>query len=192
ASRSITGEVKTTLPGVTFGGTFPLLAKHAKRMAVVRSFRHPIANHPQAISHVLTGGTDPTGQAKEGFSMGSAYARLRGANHPRLGLPTYHLLTAPHKDKQYNTEMGRVTVGSRPGPLGPGYGPFTPTGKGDALENMRLRVPAERLGDRRALLKKLDGLKRGLDDRDTRGGLDRFEQQAVDLLLGGASKAFDL
>src|SRR5216684_4095621 len=25
-SRSVTGEVKTTLPGLTFGGTFPLLA----------------------------------------------------------------------------------------------------------------------------------------------------------------------
>src|SRR5438045_1363592 len=29
ASRSMTGEVQTTLPGVTFGGTFPLLARHA-------------------------------------------------------------------------------------------------------------------------------------------------------------------
>jgi hypothetical protein len=120
------------------------------------------------------------------------YARLRGANHPRTGVPTYHLLTAPHKDRQYNTEMGRVTVGSRPGLLGASYGPFTPTGKGGALENMRLKVPAARLGDRRALLRKLDGLKRGLDDRDTRDGLSQFEQQAVDLLLGGASKAFDL
>jgi hypothetical protein len=28
--RSITGEVQTTLPGVTIGGTFPLLARHAE------------------------------------------------------------------------------------------------------------------------------------------------------------------
>src|SRR5262245_39201995 len=36
--RSVTGEVQTTLPGVTLGGTFPELAKHARKMAIVRSF----------------------------------------------------------------------------------------------------------------------------------------------------------
>src|SRR5438552_2919291 len=49
--NSVTGEVKTTLPGVTLGGTFPLLAQHAQKMAIVRSFRHPVGNHEQAISH---------------------------------------------------------------------------------------------------------------------------------------------
>jgi hypothetical protein len=192
ASRSVTGEVQTALPGVTFGGTFPLLARHAKKMAVVRSFRHSVGAHAQAISHVLTGGTDPTGQAREGFGMGAMYARLRGTNHPRTGLPTYHLLTAPHKDPQYSRELQRVVVGSRPGPLGPTCAPFEPAGKGNGLDNMRLRLPADRLNDRRALLKRLDELKRGLDDRDLTDGLGQFEQQALELLLGGASKAFDL
>jgi hypothetical protein len=36
--RSVTGEVKTAIPGVTFGGTFPKLAERAKRLAIVRSF----------------------------------------------------------------------------------------------------------------------------------------------------------
>ena len=35
--RAMFGEVKTTLPGVTFGGQFPMLAKLAHKMAVVRS-----------------------------------------------------------------------------------------------------------------------------------------------------------
>lgn len=43
--RSITGAVKTTLPGVTLGGTFPGLAKHAKKMAIVRSFKHRVGSH---------------------------------------------------------------------------------------------------------------------------------------------------
>jgi hypothetical protein len=141
--------VQTTLPGVTFGGTFPLLARHAHRLAIVRSFRHPVGNHEQAISHVLTGGTDVTGQAQEGFSMGSMYARLRGANHPVTGLPTYALLTGPHKDPQYAKELPRVVIGSRPGPLGAAYAPFSPDGGGTALANMQLRLPAERLDDRR-------------------------------------------
>ncbi|MFP6657108.1 MAG: DUF1501 domain-containing protein, partial [Pirellulales bacterium] len=93
---SVTGEVSTTLPGVTFGGTLPLLARHAKKMAIIRSFMHPVGDHEKAISHVLTGGTDPNGEAKKGFSIGSMYSRLRGSNNPATGLPTYHLLLSPH------------------------------------------------------------------------------------------------
>jgi hypothetical protein len=191
-SRSLTDKVKTPLPGVTFGGTFPELARHAKKAVIVRSFKHPIGNHEQAISHMLTAGTDPNGQAQTGQSLGSMYARLRGPNHPTTGLPTYALLTAPHKDGQYAREMQRVVVGSRAGPLGPTYEPFVPTGTGTALSNMTLRLPAERLADRRELLKQLDGLKKGIDSRDAQAGPDQFEQQAVDLLTGGAGKAFDL
>lgn len=189
--RSITGEVQTTLPGVTLGGTFPELAKHAKKMAIVRSFRHPVGNHEQAISHVLTGGTDVSGQGKEGFSLGSMYARMRGPNHPTTGLPTYSLLTAPHKDNQYSREMQRVVSGSRAGSLGANFEPFVPSG-GAALSNMQLRISADRLTERRNLLKQLDDLKRGIDSRDTQQGYDQFEQQAVDLITGGAGKAFDL
>ena len=191
-ARSVTGELKTDLPGVTLGGTFPELARHMKKTAIVRSFRHPIGGHEQAISHVLTGGTDLNGQAKEGSSLGSIYSRMRGPNHPTTGLPTYHLLTDPHKDGQYKREMQRVIVGSRAGALGPTFEPFSPTGGGAALANMKLHLPAERLGDRRELLKQLDGLKRGLDDHDVGQGFDQFEQQAVDLITGGASKAFDI
>ena len=36
--RSCTGEAKTRLPGVTFGGTFPKLGQMADRIAVIRSF----------------------------------------------------------------------------------------------------------------------------------------------------------
>src|SRR5439155_18358288 len=77
---SVTGEVKTAIPGLTLGGTFPLLARHADKVALVRSFAHGHSNHPKAIIHMLTGGTDPTGDGKVGQSMGSVYARLRGAN----------------------------------------------------------------------------------------------------------------
>ena len=187
--RSITGEVKTTLPGVTLGGTFPGLAKHAKKMAIVRSFKHRVGSHEQAIVHVLTGGSDATGQGKTGFSMGSAYSRCRGSNHERTGLPTYCLLTAPHKDGQYSRELQRVAKGSHAGTLGAKAEPFSPGGNGPGLTNMRLHLPVERLEDRRLLLRKLDTLQRGLDLGD---GLDPFERQALTLLTGGSSKAFDL
>lgn len=36
--RSATGEVPTSLPGVTFGATFPRLARLAHKLAIVRNF----------------------------------------------------------------------------------------------------------------------------------------------------------
>src|SRR5271156_3850300 len=43
--RSITGEVQTRLPGVTFGAPFPRLAQLADKLAVVRSYASGSADH---------------------------------------------------------------------------------------------------------------------------------------------------
>ncbi|MAG93233.1 MAG: hypothetical protein CMJ48_05735, partial [Planctomycetaceae bacterium] len=51
--RSITGEVQTSLAGVTFGGSLPQLARLADRIAVVRSYRHGISSHGPAAMHVM-------------------------------------------------------------------------------------------------------------------------------------------
>jgi uncharacterized protein (DUF1501 family) len=189
---SVTGEVKTKVAGLTLGGTFPQLAEHAKKLTVVRSFSHENANHPKAIIHVLSGGTDPTGDQKLGQSMGSVYARLRGANHEASGLPTYCLLTSEEVDGQYRTERGRIAAGSWPGELGLAYAPFDPAGGGQLLKNLDLRLPAERLDDRKTLLARLDTVKRSIDASGSIEGLDRFERQALEMIVRGAGEAFDI
>src|SRR5262245_42907201 len=189
---SVTGEVKTRIPGMTLGGNFPLLARHADRLAVVRSFAHGNSNHPKAIIHVLTGGTDPTGDAKVGQSMGSVYARLRGANHEASGLPTYCLLTSDEVDGQYLMERGRIAAGSHPGELGLAYAPFDPAGGGQLLNNLNLAVAPDRLDDRKSLLARLDNVKRTIDASGNIQGLDRLELQALDMIVRGAGEAFDI
>ena len=54
-SRSVTGEVKTPLPGVTLGGTFPMLAEHARNTGgkPIRSFT--MANIASALYGMATG-----------------------------------------------------------------------------------------------------------------------------------------
>src|SRR5262245_28247289 len=153
---SVNGEVKTKIPGLTLGGNFPLLAPHADKLAVVRSFKHENSNHPKAIIHMLTGGTDPTGDGKVGQSMGSVYARLRGANHEATGLPTYCLVSSDEVDGQYLMERGRIAAGSHPGELGLAYAPFDPMGGSQLLNNLNLAVSPDRLDDRKLLLNKLD------------------------------------
>ncbi|MCU0878204.1 MAG: DUF1501 domain-containing protein [Pirellulaceae bacterium] len=189
---SVTGEVKTRIPGLALGGTFPQLAQHADKLAVVRSFSHDNGNHPKAIIHVLSGGTDPTGDGKAGQSMGSLYARLRGANHEASGLPTNCLVTSDEVDGQYRTERGRVEAGSRPGTLGLAYAPFDPSGGSQLLKNLNLNISAERLDDRKSLLAGLDRASRAIDADGSLAGASRFETQALDMIVRGAGSAFDL
>lgn len=191
-NSSVTGEVKTNVPGLTFGGTFPLLAEHADKFTVVRSFSHDNGNHPKAIAHVLSGGTDPTGDGSQGQSMGSVYAKIRGPNHEASGLPTYCLVSSPEIDGQYRTERGRIEFGSRPGSLGQAYAPFDPTGGSQLLRNLDLAVPADRLDDRKSLLAGLDKVSRSIDAGGAIEGLDKFERQALDMIVRGAGDAFDI
>ena len=209
-TRSVTGETSTTLPGVTYGGTFPGLAAQADRMAVVRSFAHRVGSHEQAHVHVLSGGTDPEGKQARGFSMGSCYTRLRGANHPDSGLPTYTLLTEEEIDGQYRSERNRIRNGSWPGTLGQSYASFghevgwdegrnarpqsnrkTGNGNNPLAANMKLNLPAEALGDRVQLLQAMDALRKNVDADASLTAVDKFRGQALDLLLGGAADAFD-
>jgi uncharacterized protein (DUF1501 family) len=218
--KSLTGEVKTSLPGVSFGGSFPRLAKLADKLAVVRSFKHSVGNHDAAHVHVLSGGTDPVGQGAAGCSMGSIISRLRGSSHPATGLPTYALLTYPEVDGQYSKEVERAVRGSWPGMLGPTAAPFRLDGgiakpskkqsspqktdgkkgfvgtvagpTGSVAEDMALTLPQDRLEDRRALLESLDSMRRSIDSSSALAGAGQYERQAFELILGTAREAFDL
>jgi hypothetical protein len=141
---------------------------------------------------MLTGGTDPTGDGKIGQSMGSVYARLRGPNHEATGLPTYCLVSSEEVDGQYLMERGRVAAGSHPGELGLAYAPFDPMGGSQLLSNLNFAVSPDRLDDRKLLLNKLDNVKRAIDASGNISGLDRFEGQALDMIVRGAGEAFDI
>ncbi len=209
--RSVTGEATTNIPGVTFGGTFPRLAAHADKLAIVRSFTHRVGSHEGAHLHVLSGGTDPQGRQQAGFSMGACYSRLRGTNHPETGMPTYTLLTEQEIDGQYRKELGRVTKGSWAGPLGSSYAPFghqigwADEDVDDAKSrkqrsrhdtnplaaSMRLNMPQDVLENRLQLLRSLDRFNRQIDARGTMDSVDKFTAQAMNLILGGVAQAFD-
>ncbi|MBI1311190.1 DUF1501 domain-containing protein [bacterium] len=187
---SVTGDVQTSVPGLALGGTFPRLARHADKMAIVRSFQHPIGGHVQAIVHMLTGGTDPLGMGTAGFGMGPAFARLRGANHPITGMPTSTLLVSDEVDPQYRNERGRVEKGSRPNSLGSSFAPFNPAGGGEATANLKLNLDSARFNDRRSLLAEISRQQQLVEQHGDE--ITENTQQAFDLLLGSASEAFDL
>src|SRR5262249_58167905 len=63
---------------------------------------------------------------------------------------------------------------------------------GQARSNINLNARLGRVNDRRALLRQFDTVNRNIDRTGVMAGLDAFDQQAVNLLLGRARDAFDL
>jgi hypothetical protein len=181
--RSATGEVETTIPGVTFGGTFPRLAALADRVSIVRSFRTGDGNHD--IKPVV-------GKDTAGANLGSLYARVAGTNHPITGMP----LNAALFPRAVDPECGPAQEGFgkfwSTGPLGQSFAPFMPGSNGAAQQAMQLSLAKDRFDDRRSLLGQLDSIQRGVDASGRLEGLDKFQQQAFSTILGGVAEAFDL
>ncbi len=177
--RSITGEVATTLPGVTLGGTFPLMARQMESMAVVRSFAHRNSGHGGGTHWVMTGYDNrmvDNGGLPTRPSLGSIVSKYRGANHPTSGMPTY-------------VRLNSITADG-PAFLGAASAPFDP--QGQARKNMSLDTKLERLDNRRELLGSLDRFRQEADHTGLMEGLSKFEEQAFNLILGKAPGAFNL
>lgn len=181
--RSVTGEVATTLPGVTFGGTMTKLARRAHRLAVVRSFTTGDGNHD--LKPIV-------GRESGGANLGALCARIRGTNDPTTGLPSnvalFPRVVVPGAQPAV-TAFGRF---ESTGNLGAGYAPFVPGEGGPMEKDMQLQLPLARFADRRQLLGSLDALRRTFDAPGAVDGVDRFRQQAYDVILGNAAQAFDL
>jgi hypothetical protein len=184
--RSVTGEIPTSLSGVTFGASFPQLAKRANQLAVVRSYvpGREISNH--LISPIV--------HQKEtlGASLGTLYSRMAGMLNPANGLPTNAALFPQSVDARCHPT--RMDFGNflATGSVGAAFAPFVPGGNSTLQENMRLRINRDRLDDRRRLLGQIDDLKRQIDGSGTMDAMDRIQSQAFEVVLRAASDAFDL
>jgi hypothetical protein len=179
--RAVGGEIPTSVPGVTFGSSFPKLAKMADRLCVVRSFVPGDANHD--IKPIVC-------KDGHGANLGSAYASAAGGNNPSNGLPTNCVLFPRAADPAAGPEQGNFGKFVSHGPFPASTAPFQPDGDGTLKKDMRLNVPFDRLEDRRAMLGAFDDAKAGLDEGFE--SLDAARQKAFSLLLGNAGDAFDL
>ena len=188
--RSITGELDTVLPGVTFGGTFPKMAALADRLAVVRSFASGNGDHQNYMT--VAGGDNPTRAP-----LGTLYARVAGSNHPRTGVPRNTIVTpeavAPglKLGSNFETQSLQKLIASSTA-LGASWSFFDPSGGGELRKNLQLQLPADRFGDRRNLLAQLDTFKRQADATRAFENISVYEQQAYEVIMRGVAGAFDL
>ncbi|HEX3148428.1 MAG TPA: DUF1501 domain-containing protein [Gemmataceae bacterium] len=176
--RSVTGAVKTKLPGAQLGGTFERMAANADKFAFVRSFAHSNSGHGGGTHWVMTGYDYPAadnGAAPIRPCCGSMLSRYRGATG-HDGLPTFVRF--------------RDILADGPAWLGQQYAPFALDGK--ARENMTLRGTLDDLNDHRALLRSFDTARRDVERSGLMHGMDAFETQAFDLVVGKARDAFNI
>jgi uncharacterized protein (DUF1501 family) len=185
APEEIRGEFKaipTKAAGVRVSEHLPRLAGLMDRCALVRSLQHTITAHGPGAEYIATG--HPPSAALRYPALGALAAKLLPAAN---GIPPNIALDG---------------AGGFPGAagfLGSAYNPFavsTGAGRGPArVEGVALPdgfTPSQ-LADRDALRGAFDARFRSLDESDLPAGLDRFQQQAVDILRSDrVRQAFDV
>jgi hypothetical protein len=181
--RSATGEIKTTIPGVTFGSTFQRLSKLAHKFSVVRSFTTGDGNHD--IKPIL-------GRDTLKGNMGSLYSRVAGAMRPGTAMPTNIALFPRAVMPEAGPAVEQFGNFASAGEIGTAYQPFVPGAGAGLQSDMKLHLPQDRVNDRRALLASLDMWKRSMDKESPVGTASVLQEQAFDVLSRGVSEAFDL
>lgn len=178
--QSVTGEIPTAIPGITFGSSFPRLAQLADKFSVVRSFQTGDGNHdikPIVSRHSIDA------------NLGSLYARVAGTTSA-TGMPNNVALFPRAIDPKSQPAVKQFGNFASSGTLGSAYAPFV-LGGGGLHDDMKLNLSSDRLDDRRQLVRELDNAKR-LFNSDRQASLGRIRNQAFNTVLGGVSKAFDL
>lgn len=181
--RSVTGEIKTKLPGVTFGSTFERLAKLADKFSIVRSFVTGDAVHD--IKTIV-------GKDTMKANLGSLYSRMAGPLRKSSAMPTNVALFPQAVSAMAGPVIKQFGDFTSSGELGATYQPFVPGAGSGAQADMTLSMSQNRLDDRRALLTSLDQWKRTMDSSQSIAGMAEFQTLAFDVLRRGVSDAFDL
>lgn len=191
--------IQTNVPGIRLCELLPQHARHADKMVFVRSLHHGTGDHFAGAHWMLTGkfGSTAANLPQRFPSVGSYASRVRGPNRP--GLPAYVGLPSAQSVYLFPGYQGAAY-------LGPAYNPFDVNREQrylganynvqidrppflDTLANGQPRVMENRVG----LLRAMDGMRRDLDRSGAMDAMDRFQQQAVDLIMGTrAREAFNL
>jgi hypothetical protein len=205
APREIRGEfqpIQTSIPGFHVCELMPKLAATAHQYNFLRSLVGAEGRHD--AFQCQSGFGDKELKSIGGRpAMGSILSKLLGSTEDTS--PTF-----------VDMMQGRPLVrnSARPGYLGPSYRPFRPDmskmfsrpleegmkgelarlGKNHTVEMaLNTALTANRLEDRKSLLGQLDRLRRQVDNSGMMDAMDRFEQQAVSILLSGKfAEAMDL
>jgi hypothetical protein len=191
--------IATRLPGVRLCEYLPKQAAMLDRFTIIRSVDARHSNHePNMVFQ--TGNIEAAPRVNRVGrlypAIGSVIARLRGANHPAM--PPYvafmkspsHLAFGGYLGKQYDPFIADRACRL---PIYTTVGVDTGQVTGGDLFRLPAAVSLDRIHERRSLVKAFDRLRNDLDRSGSMAAMDRYGQQAVELVVGRrAQEAFDL
>ena len=190
-NRGPFGVMKTKIPGTIICEHLPKMAAMLDRFTLIRSVDSDGSNHePNRVMQAGYRDAEPrtNPNANRYPAIGSVIAKQHGPNHPSM--------------PPYATFMRSRSHVAFAGDLGKAYDPFVLNSAANGLPILDLvgqdsgsrteaslfRLPAEvsydRIDERRGLLKQFDTVRAEIDRTDSMAVMDRYGQQAVDMLVG--------
>ena len=189
--RGIFSPIKTNVPGIDVCELLPMHAKCADKFSLIRSVSHEFADHGGGHKRFLTGyePKSPVDTVNDNPMAGSVVAKLR--ERVKVGVPNYIAVTDSGRQGVDVFAFGAAYLGSASTPFFVAGDPSAPSFK---VQNLGVTPDmAERLDDRAHLLTGLDRLRRDVDRSGLMESMDKFSQQAMNLLLSDKARvAFDL
>jgi uncharacterized protein (DUF1501 family) len=198
-NRGPFGVIHTRLPGVHLCEHLPKQAAMLDKFTLVRSVDCRFSNHePNTVMQTANRAAEPreNREAEQYPAIASIVAKHHGANH--RAMPPYvafmrsrsHLAFAGYLGQQYDpfiaNEAAQLPIYDLVG---------VDTGRRTSGEMFRLAggIREDRLRTRDGLRQSLDRLRSGLDQSRSMDALDRYQQQAIEMVLGQrAQHSFDL
>lgn len=181
APVEIRGEfqpINTNVPGIDICELMPRTAKMMDKLAIIRSL---VGSEGRHSAFQAWTGWPTLNQPVGGWpSLGSVVSKLQGT--AVQGMPAFMNLNPKMRGGSWG-DPGQA------GFAGQAHAPFTPN-QGSGGANLELKgITLDTLGDRRALMSRLDRLKREADADGSLEGVDAYHEQAFGILT--SSKLVD-
>jgi hypothetical protein len=198
-NRGPFGAISTRLPGVSFCEHLPKQAAMLDKFTIIRSVDCRFSNHePNKVFQTANLDAEPRiNPAAEHYpAIGSIVAKMHGPNHPTM--PPYVAFMKSRSHVAFAGDLGKkydpfIADPATKLPVYTNVGIDTGKTSGGDFFALPPGLTPERLRERRSLLEDLDELRGVLDCSRAVAGLDEYEQQALELLVGRRARtAFDL
>jgi hypothetical protein len=195
-NRGPFGVIRTRQPGVLICDRLPQLASMLDRFTILRAVDCRHSNHEpntvmQTANLAAEARTNP--EATMYPAIASVVARHRGVP----GIPPYvafqksrsHLAYGGYLGRQYDPFLANFATRL---PVYDSTGNDTGQVTNSDLFTLARGLTQENIHERRSLLREFDRVRRDIDTSGAMESMDRFNQQAVDMMLGGRVRdAFD-
>lgn len=190
--RGLFNPISTNVPGIEISELFPKQAKIADKFTIIRSLSHTFTDHGGGSKRVMMGRrpATPTGTINDTPSTCSIINKF--TEKYSSCLPNSIIVGDSGSTGADSNALGAAYLGPQYAPFEVDGDPSNPKFKINSL-SLTDGLTSERLDSRMNLLKSIDKTQRDIDRTNSMSAMDKFHDQARDLLFSPSVKsAFDV